>query len=58
MADNGADVYINGKKLLSDAGSNHDVAYWNNLVTVAGSNTAFVSGKGNSRLQDTPCSAG
>jgi chloramphenicol 3-O-phosphotransferase len=45
MADNGADVYINGKKFLSDAASNHDALYWNNQVNVAGTNTAFITGK-------------
>ena len=37
MADNGADVYVNGVRLLADAASNHDPKYWNNIVAVPGS---------------------
>lgn len=46
LADNGADVYINGVRLLADAASNHNPVYWNNIISVAGSNAAFVSGEG------------
>ena len=44
LADNGADVYLNGVRLLADAANNHDVVYWNNITNVAGSNTAFKTG--------------
>lgn len=44
LADNGADVYINGVKLLQDSGSNHNPVYWNNIIPIAGNNTAFTSG--------------
>ena len=50
LADNGADVYLNGVKLVSDAFSNHDPAYWNNQVSVAGNNAAFVQGEWSLRL--------
>lgn len=45
LADNGADVYINGMSLLQDAASNHDPVYWNNDVSVPGTSTAFVQGE-------------
>jgi hypothetical protein len=45
MADNGADVFLNGVSLLADATANHNPVYWNNLISVAGTNTAFVSGE-------------
>lgn len=44
LADNGAEVYINGVRVLNDVAANHDPKYWNNLVALSGSNTAFVSG--------------
>ncbi|KAF8066393.1 hypothetical protein HT031_002717 [Scenedesmus sp. PABB004] len=48
LADNGADVWVNGARVLSDGGANHDPAYWNNELTlqadalVAGANTIAV----------------
>lgn len=44
MADNGADVYINGVRLLADASANHNPQYWNDIVAVPGNHTAFVNG--------------
>ena len=38
-------VFLNGASLLSDVAANHDPVYWNNLVNVAGTNAAFVSGE-------------
>lgn len=46
MADNGADVYINGVSLLQDSASNHDVVYWNNVLNVLGNSSIFVAGEG------------
>ena len=45
LADNGADVYLNGVRLLADAASDHDPMYWNKVVNVFGNNSAFVSGE-------------
>lgn len=44
LADNGADVYLNGVKLVADSASNHDVLYWNNVVTVLGSSANIKQG--------------
>jgi hypothetical protein len=44
MADNGADVYINGVKLLADSTANHNPVYWNDVVSVPGNHSAFVNG--------------
>jgi len=44
LADNGADVYINGVRLLQDSASDHNPVYYNNVVAIPGNNTAFTSG--------------
>jgi hypothetical protein len=44
LADNAADVWINGVKFLSDAANDHEPMYWNNIINIAGSNAAFVEG--------------
>ena len=47
LADNGADVYLNGQQLLADSTANHNPLYWNNpAVAVAGNHAAFVTGAG------------
>ncbi len=45
LSDNGADVYLNGFRLLADATNNHDPFYWNNEVALAGNHAAFVQGE-------------
>lgn len=44
MADNGADVYINGVKLVTDSGANHNPVFYNNEVAVPPTSPAFVPG--------------
>ena len=44
LADNAADVWINGVKLLSDAVNDHEPVYWNNIISVAGNNAVFIEG--------------
>jgi hypothetical protein len=56
LADNGADVYINGVKFLQDYASDHDPVYWNNIVPVNGTNTAFVAGATAALLHHAACS--
>jgi hypothetical protein len=45
LADNGAEVYLNGVRLLNDAAADHNPVYWNNVVSMAGTNSAFMSGE-------------
>lgn len=57
MADNGADVYLNGAKLLADSAANHNPKYWNNQVPVPGNHTAFKQGEARGVVQDADCGA-
>lgn len=54
LADNGADVFINGVKFLQDSASDHDPVYWNNVVPVNGTNTTFVAGARCSEAYNSP----
>lgn len=45
MADNGADIYINGQQLLADSTNNHNPVYWNKEVSLPGSSPALVQGQ-------------